>query len=183
MNRESPYETIRSAAPALVPQRMRKPALLELSYEIERTILASRPGTRGALVGGFQRPRFFAGRRAVWHGLAERTEFACALAEWEGTPTWDEGVLRIPLDHGDLRAQEWFVVHLRPGFGSLVTAREVPMGPAPDDDLARTFDSCWTQEVSLVTIVMRSILERIAPSIGADAERIPSWTQTDLGPI
>lgn len=175
-SRESVYARLRATHPALVPQRLRKPTLLALSWAIEDELCAH--SQHGHVFGAFQRQRHYAAAEGRWAELARTSASVFALADFPGevpaaTQTADAAVaaqphlVPLPPDHPMLR--EWAVVCDGPDLPVVLTAFELP-GQDCVRDRDRVFESMWTVEPAAVREASR-LCGGVAVEAGVEAAR------------
>lgn len=138
----SVYAELRRRHPHLAHQRLRKTTLLALSWAIEDECSAR--AQQAVVLGGFQRPRYFAPARDRWRDLS-RVARATVVLGGADRATTDGRLSLVPLaDDAPLRG-EWVVVCDAPGFTAALSAWEVPgQRGVPEPD--RVFESVWTVE-------------------------------------
>lgn len=174
----SVYAELVRRHPAEPRQRLRKGALLALSWAIEDEVAAS--GAQGVLFGAFQTGRRFAAARPRWRELARVAEATYAFADFadDVDPEPDSRLRRVHLGPDAPMRREWSVVHDSPELSVVLTAWELP-GQDDVPDRLRAFESVWSldpravRDAALCCAALAAESDPEAASLLADRLSVP----------
>jgi DICT domain-containing protein len=161
----SVFAGLRRRRPELVPWRLPKPALLQISHAIEDEYLAR--ATSGVVFGCFQRERFYRGSEARWRELARTADLAVAVADFASIRRPPAAATEVPLELQAPLAREWVLVVDAPRAHACLAAWELP-SPAGAPDRERQFETIWSFEPGVVRAageVCSELLWQLAPDI------------------
>ena len=156
LDSQSPFDL---ASRSLEPRTARKRTLLAFSRHIESQ--ARHAADPPMLMTALQRATYFTPRtKANYQAMA--TELPLVAVFGEDLPDdLGHGVRGVPLASDDPLKLEWTVVILGPHTASALIARERDSPDAEVADGDRRFDVVMTHDRSLVTMCVRSLLDRM----------------------
>lgn len=168
----SVFAATRRAVPGLVPQQLRKWALVAISRAIEDESLAA--AERPVVLATFQRERFYRHVERRWEELARTARLAVVLADFPAPamPLWKP--IEVPIAPDVPLAREWALVVDAPGFAACLAAWEIP-DQAEVADAERRFEAIWTVEPEPVREAARVLLRTAVangPELLGNAERL-----------
>ncbi|MDO8187123.1 DICT sensory domain-containing protein [Conexibacter sp. JD483] len=168
----SVFAATRRAVPGLVPQRLRKWALIAMSRAIEDESLAA--AEQPVVLATFQKERFYRHVERRWEELARTARLAVVLADFPAPdmPLWKP--IEVPIAPDVPLVREWALVVDAPGFAACLTAWEVP-DQAEVPDAERLFEAIWTVEPEPVREAARVLLRTAVangPELLGNAERL-----------
>lgn len=118
------YGAVAALDPAARPQVLHRSTLMAISQAIEDELLAR--GTRGVVVGAFQRTRFYEPVSHRYEQLARVSDATIVFADFAAV---DDAPLRpteVPLAPTDALGNEWAVVADTPEYSACLVAWERP---------------------------------------------------------
>ncbi len=164
------YAAVAALDPVARPQVLRRTTLKAMSHAIEDELLAR--GTRGIVVGAFQRTPFYASVAHRYEQLARVSEatvvfadFPCVRAE-PATPT------EVPIASTDALGNEWAVVIDTPGYSACLVAWE---RPHRDQDGEREFEAVLSLEPRVArraAAVAAWLAGQQDPALGAELSQL-----------
>jgi DICT domain-containing protein len=152
-------------APVILPKR----AVLVLSRAIEDEYCA-RAGA-GAIVGSFQRERFYRRSERRWRDLAQTADVAVALADFAAPAARPDAPVEMPVERHHPLAREWAVVVSAGEAQACLAAWEQPSA-SELADRARRFEVLWSFDPSVVGDAVEVAVELLRPLDPALAERV-----------
>lgn len=123
------YGAVTAVDPAARPQILHRSSLAAISHAIEDELLAR--GSRGVVVGAFQRTRFYAPVAHRYEQLARVSDATIVFADFPSVNAVAQQPTEIPLAPSDALGNEWAVVADTPDFSACLVAWERPRR-APD---------------------------------------------------
>ncbi len=162
----SVYAALSLRHPELTSYTLTKRTLLALSWAIEDEAMAQ--GTRGVLVGTFQRGRYFGQSAKRWQEMARTARGSLAMADFpEHDDTARPALVSLAPDSPLLR--EWIVVHDAPSFAAALIAWELP-GQESVPDSQRQFEALWSVDGRFARDAATTCAE-VAVAAGSGAAR------------
>jgi DNA-binding transcriptional MerR regulator len=175
------FAPLRERRPDLLPMRIRKPQMLQLSRAVEEESAAR--AERALMIGAFQRPEFYRRSEERWQRLARGAGVTFVLATFDRARTPADGPVEVPISRREPIADEWAVICLAPGYSACLIGWET-VGTAGLPDGERTFDALLSVEPAVVREVAGAAVAIAAaaePKIGERAraylDRIPDSSQ------
>jgi DICT domain-containing protein len=165
----SVFAGLRRRRPDVAPTVLSKRVVLALTHALEDEYCAH--ATRGALIGSFQRERFYRTAERRWGEIARTAELAVALADFPQLRDRPAATVEVPIEPRHPLAREWTLLINAPGAQACLAAWEQPT-QVQVADAQRRFEVLWSFEPEVVwaaTEVAGDILRRIAPGV---AERL-----------
>lgn len=139
----SVFATLRRDHRGLGVERLHKSTLTAMSWAIEDEFCAK--ADRPRLFGAFQTERLYEPLQARWREMARVAAWAVVLAAPEPgpAPSYDDGVLHVPLPEDSPMRREWAVVCDSQDLPVALSAWELP-GQDDVPDERRVFEAVWT---------------------------------------
>lgn len=129
------YAAVTAVDPAARPQVLHRSSLVAISHAIEDELIAR--GTRGVVVGAFQRTRFFEPVAHRYEQLARVSDATIVFADFPAVSADPWRPTQIPLSPSDALGNEWAVVVDAPDYAACLVAWERPRTPGE----ARQFEA------------------------------------------
>jgi MerR family transcriptional regulator, light-induced transcriptional regulator len=162
---DSIFSGLRRRRADLQPQLLPKSTLISVSHAIEDECAAR--SAKAMLFGSFQRERFYRQAESRWRDLAQASECAFVLADFDEVRSPDGAPVEVPIDSTEPLGREWSIVYDAPHFGAVLSGWERPgQDETPDRD--RCFETLWSVEPELVrdaSTVAYGIVERSDPDL------------------
>ena len=160
----SVYAALSRRHPDLASYVLSKQTLLALSWAIEDEAVAQ--GSRGTLLGTFQRGRYFGQSRSRWEDLARTARAAVAMADFEAHDD-DSRPALVALPDASPLLREWVVVHDGPRLSVALVAWELP-GQVGVPEAERHFETLWTVD-GRVTRDAALLTAQAGAAVGSEA--------------
>lgn len=146
-NESSVFAGLRRSHPGMVPQLMRKPALLALTRAIEDECCAQ--AERPWLFACFQRERFYRKSESRWVELSRTARTAIVFADFTQPAPHTHQPLEVSVPYEAPINREWVLVCDSPDRPACVVGWERPGKSTGTDndtstDAARRFETLWT---------------------------------------
>jgi DNA-binding transcriptional MerR regulator len=175
------FAPLRERRPDLLPMRIRKPQMVQLSRAVEEESAAR--AERALMIGAFQRPEFYRRSEERWRRLSRGAGLTFVLATFDQVRAPDDGAVEVPISRTEPIADEWAVICLAPGYSACLVGWEtVDTAGLPDEQ--RAFDALLSVEPAVVREVAgaaAAIAGAAEPAIGERAraylDRIPDSSQ------
>lgn len=139
------FAGLRRRWPDLPVHVLSKRTLLALSRSIEDECCAR--AERPALIGSFQRERYYRQTEARWRELARTASSTIVFADFPSTRQRRSGLREISVPHDAPLLREWAVVCDAPDLSACVAAVERPRLGNDDD---RRFETLWSVDPAVV---------------------------------
>ena len=118
------YAAVAAVDPSAHPRVLRRSTLAAMSHAIEDELLAR--GTRGIIVGAFQREPFYARVSHRYEQIAMRNEATIVFADFSEVSAEPGHPTQVPIAATDALGNEWAVVVDAPGYSACLLAWERP---------------------------------------------------------
>jgi MerR family transcriptional regulator, light-induced transcriptional regulator len=164
------FAGLRKRRPDLAPSAVPKRLLVPISHALEDECSAR--GGGAALIGSFQRERFFRQAEPRWRSFSRSAELAVVLGDFAQPRAPHGGPVEIPIDDGHQLFREWAIVCDGPGVSTCLAGWERP-DRAPDGQ--RVFEVLWCVEPDVVRDAARIGVELASTQWPRLHERIPEW--------
>lgn len=129
------YAAVTAVDPAARPQVLHRSSLAAISHAIEDELIAR--GTRGVVVGAFQRTHFYEPVAHRYEQLARVSDATIVFADFPAVSADPWRPTQIPLSPSDALGNEWAVVVDAPDYAACLVAWERPHTPGE----ARQFEA------------------------------------------
>jgi DICT domain-containing protein len=169
----SMFAGLRRRRPEIAPTVLPKRVVLALTRALEDEYCAH--ATRGALIGSFQRERFYRSAQRRWREIGRSADLAVALADFATLREPAGAPVEVPIDERHPLAREWTLVINAPGAQACLAAWEQP-APAELPDGRRRFEVLWSFEPAVVRAATEVAIEILARSAPAIADRLGAVT-------
>lgn len=149
-------------------------ALLQLTRAIEDEYLDR--GSRGVVIGSFQRMQSFRAAAPRWSELARAADLAIALADFPALQRTHDGVWEVPVSHGHALGREWSLLLYSPTICGALAAWELP-GSDAGSGAVRRFEVLFSSEPAVVhtaTGAAAELVHDLAPSVGVPGQLGPT---------
>lgn len=152
---DSPFDLIAGRVPV---RTVRKATLMPLSRQIE--VQARQAPDPPMVMASVQLAHYFTGRTSARYSALAQTSALVAVFGQGVSADLGSGVRGVDLDPEDPLCGQWVVLTLGPHHCAALIAREQDTTrPMPDSE--RRFDFAITYDRALVTVIARSLLDRI----------------------
>jgi DICT domain-containing protein len=169
----SVFAGLRRRQPDLLPQTVRKGALLALTRAMEDEYCAR--AEQAVLFASFQDQRYYRQSRDRWTELARTASVAVVFANFTRPPVPDTPLIEVPVPADAPFRREWTLVCEAPGHSACLTAWEFP-GQDAKADVDRRFEVLWTlspRAVRDAATICAQLAEQFSPGLRL-LHRLPS---------